>query len=201
MKLRINIPIIVEGRYDKAKLSNVIDGTILTTEGFGIFRNEEKRALIRKLGQNGIVILCDSDGGGKVIRSRLRGMLGGIKIYDLYTPQIEGKEKRKARRSAAGYLGVEGIGDEVLTDIFAKFAEVHPELFGGSAGKISTITTAELYELGLSGGENSAVLRDECCRKLGLPCGMNAKSFREALGILNVGVGEIREILSLAEPS
>ena len=97
-KIKLKLPVIVEGKYDKAHLSSVIDAVIIPTNGFGVFKNEEKRALIRTLGKNGIITLCDSDGGGKVIRSHLRGMLGGIRVYDLYTPQIAGKERRKSRK-------------------------------------------------------------------------------------------------------
>ena len=90
MIYRLTIPVIVEGRYDKARLAGIVDGTIIPTHGFGVFRDKEKRALIRRLGQNGIVLLCDSDGGGKTIRSHLKGMLGGVPVYDLYIPKIKG---------------------------------------------------------------------------------------------------------------
>lgn len=200
--MKIKIPIIVEGRYDKAKLSNVIDGIILTTDGFGIFKNAEKRALIKTLGKSGVIMLCDSDGGGQIIRSSLRGMLGGIKVYDLYIPQIPGKEKRKSAPSKAGYVGVEGVDDSILRGIFEKFAAAHPELFETSEEDISaekhgTITKGDLYELGLTGHENSAALRDIISKKFGLPAGMNANGLCTALGMLGITREEAEKVLNM----
>lgn len=200
--MKVKIPIIVEGRYDKAKLSNVIDGVILTTDGFGIFKNAEKRALIRTLGKNGVIMLCDSDGGGQMIRSSLRGMLGGIKVYDLYIPQIPGKEKRKQTPSKAGYVGVEGVEDGILCGIFEKFSAAHPELFeisgeiSESTGDISSempITKGDFYELGLTGHENSAKLRDRLAKEFALPSGMNANRLCSALALLGISREEAEE--------
>ena len=204
--MKVKIPIIVEGRYDKAKLSNVIDGVILTTDGFGIFKNAEKRALIRTLGKNGVIMLCDSDGGGQIIRSSLRGMLGGIKVYDLYIPQIPGKEKRKQTPSKAGYVGVEGVEDGILCGIFEKFSAAHPELFeiSGEISESSTenissemgkgiITKGDFYELGLTGHENSAKLRDKLAKEFALPSGMNANGLCSALALLGISRGEAEE--------
>lgn len=201
--MKVKIPIIVEGRYDKAKLSNVIDGVILTTDGFGIFKNAEKRALMKTLGKNGVILLCDSDGGGQIIRSSLRGMLGGIKVYDLYIPQIPGKEKRKQTPSKAGYVGVEGVDDGILCGIFEKFSAAHPELFeiSGEISESSTenissempITKGDFYELGLTGHENSAKLRDRLAKEFALPSGMNANGLCSALALLGITRGEVEE--------
>ena len=201
--MKVKIPIIVEGRYDKAKLSNVIDGVILTTDGFGIFKNAEKRALMKTLGKNGVIMLCDSDGGGQIIRSSLRGMLGGIKVYDLYIPQIPGKEKRKQTPSKAGYIGVEGVDDGILFGIFEKFAKAHPELFeiSGEISESSTenissempITKGDFYELGLTGHENSADLRDRLAKEFALPSGMNANGLCSALALLGISREEAEE--------
>ena len=201
--MKVKIPIIVEGRYDKAKLSNVIDGVILTTDGFGIFKNAEKRALMKTLGKNGVIMLCDSDGGGQIIRSSLRGMLGGIKVYDLYIPQIPGKEKRKQTPSKAGYIGVEGVEDGILCGIFEKFSAAHPELFeiSGEISESSTenissempITKGDFYELGLTGHENSADLRDKLAKDFALPSGMNANGLCSALALLGISRGEAEE--------
>ena len=189
-KIKLKLPVIVEGKYDKAHLSSVVDTVIIPTSGFGVFKNEEKRTLIRTLGQNGIIMLCDSDGGGRIIRSRLRGMLDGIRVYDLYTPQIEGKERRKASRSAEGYLGVEGVSAEVLYGIFERFAAAHPEAVESSsasseAGARTPVTPTLLYELGMSGGCGSAERRDALCVRLGLPRGMSAKALCEALSMIS----------------
>lgn len=185
--ITLNIPVIVEGKYDKIKVKSVVAATVIATDGFGVFNNAEKRALIRRLGANGVVILSDSDGGGRVIRSHLRGILGGIPVYDLYTPQIAGKERRKAAPSKAGYLGVEGVPADVLRGIFEKFAEAHPELCGmdGVPSEKPPFTNVQMFELGLTGRDNSAALRDEVCRKLGLPAGMSAKAFAEAVGLVS----------------
>ena len=204
--MKVKIPIIVEGRYDKAKLSNVIDGVILTTDGFGIFKNAEKRALMKTLGKNGVIMLCDSDGGGQIIRSSLRGMLGGIKVYDLYIPQIPGKEKRKQTPSKAGYVGVEGVEDGILCGIFEKFSAAHPELFEisgeiteSSPENISSemgkgiITKGDFYELGLTGHENSAKLRDRLAKEFALPSGMNANGLCSALALLGISREEADE--------
>ncbi len=200
MKIKVKIPVIVEGRYDKAKLSNIIDGVILTTDGFGIFKNNEKRTLMKTLGKNGVIVLCDSDGGGTVIRSAMRSLLGGIKVYNLYIPQIAGKEKRKSAPSAAGYLGVEGIDDDILTGIFVSFSHTHPELFDTSSADISdTGTSAELtkndlYELGLTGRASSSALRDKAAARLGLPAGMSANSFHAAVLLLGITKEEISNV-------
>lgn len=195
--ITLNIPVIVEGKYDKIKIKSIVDAVVIATDGFGVFNNAEKRALIRRLGANGVVILSDSDGGGRVIRSHLRGMLGGIPVYDLYTPQIEGKERRKAAPSKAGYLGVEGVSADILRGIFEKFAAAHPEFCGSENTAVSSgsgITSAQMYELGLTGRDNSASLRDNVCRRLGLPAGMSAKAFAEAVGLLS-GYEEVRAII------
>ena len=196
--LTLTIPVIVEGKYDKIKIKSIVNATVIAADGFGIFKNEEKRALIRRLGARGVILLSDSDGGGRLIRSHLRGMLGGIPVYDLYTPQIEGKERRKAAPSKAGYLGVEGVPADILRGIFEKFAAAHPE-FCGSDETVMTeksgITSAQMYELGLTGRDNSAALRDTVCRRLGLPAGMSAKAFAEAAALVS-GYEEVRGIIA-----
>ena len=184
--IKIKIPVIVEGKYDKARISGIVDAPIITTNGFGVFSNEEKRALIKKLGRDGVVLLCDSDGGGRLIRSHLKGMLDGVKIYDLYIPETEGKERRKAHRSKAGLLGVEGIDSSVLEGIFSAFAETHPELSGDGESETERdeITKSELFFLGLNGTPDAGENRAEVCRLLGLPTTMTANGFCEAVNLL-----------------
>ena len=192
--IEIRIPVIVEGKYDQARLAQVIDGPVITTEGFGIFNNSEKTALIRQLGKDGVILLCDSDGGGKVIRGYLKGVLPPEKVYDLYVPQIAGKERRKRRGSKAGFLGVEGIDNAVLEALFAKLAQKHPEILrndlsdskaaDGEKTASSPITKTDLYLAGLTGGENSAERRDILCRFLGFPAGMTPNALLAALNIL-----------------
>ena len=120
-KIKVKFPIIVEGKYDKITLSSLVDTTIITTEGFSIFNNKEKQKLLRRLCAEGAILITDSDGGGKQIRSFLSGILPKDKIYHLYIPQIEGKEKRKKQASAAGFLGVEGMNPDVILKLLSPF--------------------------------------------------------------------------------
>lgn len=196
-KIKVKIPVIVEGRYDKAKLSNIIDGVILTTDGFGIFKNNEKRALMKTLGKNGVIVLCDSDGGGTIIRSAMRSLLGGIKTYNIYIPQIKGTERRKSAPSAAGYLGVEGMDDDVLRKIFESLSRTNPELFDetSSVETASAVSKIDLYELGLTGGHDSSAMRDQAAAKLGLPAGMSANAFQAALSLMGVSRETLTEAM------
>ena len=183
-KIKLNIPVIVEGKYDKITLGNVVDANIITTDGFGVFNNKEKRALIRRLSENGVIVMCDSDGAGKLIRSHLAGILPADKIYQLYVPQIEGKERRKAKASAEGFLGVEGMSSEVLRGVIESFLRIHPEIQGGAADSREAITKTDLYFAGLSGGDGSAARRDELARRLGLPAGMTANALLAAMNMI-----------------
>lgn len=196
-KLKVKIPVLVEGKYDKARLSGVIDAVILVSNGFGVFRDEERRALIRTLGKDGLIVLCDSDGGGRQIRSHLKGMLGGITVYDLYIPEMAGKEPRKKAPSAAGLLGVEGVPNEVLRSVFERFRAAHPELFGEADGgrtETEPITRALLYELGLNGTPAAAENRAIVAEKLGLPHDMSTNAFYEAVSMLTDAPG-LRELM------
>ena len=188
-KLHIRVPIIVEGRYDRAKLAEVTDAPVFTTDGFGIFSQPEKRAMFRKLGAGGIIVLCDSDGAGSVIRGHLRSVLPAERVYNLYTPQIAGKERRKKQPSKAGYLGVEGMDSAILHDLLARFLEKHPECAGIAMGGTAPaekepITKTDLYFWRLTGNENAAERRDRFAARVGLPSGMTPNAFLAAIGIL-----------------
>lgn len=182
--IHISIPIIVEGRYDKAKLANLTDANIIVTDGFGIFNSKEKNALIRRLSANGVIILCDSDGAGGVIRSHIKSILKDVPIYNLYTKQIKGKERRKKQGSKEGFLGVEGIADSELTELLETLIKNHPEISDGEKSKREEITKADFFALGLSGGDNSSVKRDEIAKMYSLPVGMSANSLLAALNML-----------------
>lgn len=183
-KIHIPIPVIVEGKYDKMKLSNVISANIITTGGFGIFSRKEKVSLIRTLGsRDGIIILTDSDGAGGVIRSHIKSILPKEKIYNLYIPQIEGKERRKKCASKEGTLGVEGMTDVLLRDLFSEFAARMGWNNMKSDGVYGCITKADLFELGLT-GEGSSMRRNEICRALSLPCDMTPNAFLSGINIL-----------------
>ena len=180
-KLSIPFPIIVEGKYDRLRLLSVCDATILTTDGFGIFKKQEKLTLLRRLSEKTpLIVLTDSDGAGKVIRSHLTSGVPADRLIQLYIPQIEGKEKRKAQASAEGTLGVEGMERELLWRLLSPYendgairrAEEHP------------LAKTDLYADGLCGGEDSAAKRDALCEKLGLPRGMSANALLSALKLL-----------------
>lgn len=183
-KIRLSVPVVTEGKYDRITLSRVIDANIITTGGFGLFNSTEKRALIKRLSKKGIIVLCDSDGAGKLIRSRISSLVPKDKLYQIYTPRIEGKEKRKSAPSAEGILGVEGMCDGLLFDIFEKFLSRHPELAGGEVPMKEEITKLDFYEAGLSGGPDSSSIRDSLAERVGLPRGMTANALLAALNMI-----------------
>lgn len=176
---RIKLPIIVEGRYDKSAILGIFSATVITTDGFGVFNSKEKQALIRKIAKDGIIILTDSDAGGKQIRSFISSIVPKDKIYGLYVPRIEGKERRKKHKGREGVLGVEGVGGDILRKILLPFVTDAPPQ---NAGELSP---TDMFNLGLSGREDSAAQRDALCDKLGLPRGMNAKALISALNIIS----------------
>ena len=184
-KRRIALPIIVEGRYDKSVISSVFDATVITTGGFSVFNSKEKQALIRKLAERGgVILLTDSDGGGKQIRSFLSGIIPKDKLYHLYIPEIAGKEKRKKVRSKSGLLGVEGMEREVLEKLLSPFAS------GGACNENTQkkeermLTKLDFFNDGLSGGDASSEKRIRLAKRLGLPTDMSAKAMIEAINLL-----------------
>lgn len=185
---RIRLPIVVEGRYDKSAVLGMFSATVITTEGFGIFNSKEKQALIRKISGGGIIILTDSDAGGKQIRSFISSMVPKEKIYQLYIPRIEGKERRKKQAGKEGVLGVEGVGGDVLRSLLAPFASEN------DLTRTDELTPTDMFNLGLSGGEGASARRDAVCKSLTLPGGMNAKAFLSAVNIVS-NRAEIEELL------
>ena len=182
-KKRLIYPIIVEGRYDKCILSSLFSGLILTLDGFGVFNSKEKQAMIRKASENGIVVLTDSDGGGRQLRSFLSGILPPDKIKHAYIPKIEGKERRKTKKSREGYLGVEGMEPRLLLKILAPFTEE-----GSSEGEDTPdITSVDFYSDGFSGTDNAAARRAALAKHLGMPGDMSAKALLCAINVLNLG--------------
>ena len=178
-KLKIDLPIIVEGRYDRQKLLSVCDARIITTDGFAVFKKSEKLALIRALAEKSrVILLADSDGAGTVIRSYLTSALPKEKIVQLYIPKIEGKEKRKVEPSKEGTLGVEGMSAQLLFDLLKPYAN------GGEVPCGRPITKSDFYEDGLSGTENSAEKRDVLAKKLNLPSGMTPNALLSAVNFL-----------------
>ena len=189
-KLKIDIPIAVEGKYDKIKVASVADANIITTDGFGVFASEEKAALIRRLAEpRGIIVLTDSDGAGLVIRNYFNRVLPKDKLYHLYIPQIEGKEKRKKTPSKAGTLGVEGMEAELLRSILAPFES-------GNEVKLNEreLTKTDFFADGLSGNDDSANKRARLCRYLSLPDNMSANALLAAINMLGE-VGRYEEFI------
>ena len=177
-KLNIDLPIIVEGKYDKIKIASVCNADVFTTDGFGIFNSKEKLALFARLAKRGgIILMTDSDGAGTVIRRHISGAIPPDKIYHLRIPKIKGKEKRKSTRSAEGTLGVEGMEADVIRKLLLPYA-------GGNRPTRAGISKAMLYEYGMSGGAESAKKRDLLAAKFDLPDGMSANALLSALNIL-----------------
>ena len=178
--IKINEAIIVEGKYDKIKLSAVVDAVIIVTNGFGIFRDREKLELIRYYAEKtGIIILTDSDSAGRKIRGYIKGAVKKGRIINVYIPDVFGKEKRKEKPSAEGKLGVEGIDVKTLVSAFEKSGVTSAE-----SSRKSDITKFTLYELGLSGGNESKKLREKLQKSLGLPSLMSAGSLVEVLNTM-----------------
>lgn len=181
--IKINQAVIVEGRYDKIKLSSILDTVIIETNGFGIFKDKEKQALIRLLAaKRGIIVLTDSDGAGFKIRSFISGIVPPDRVTHVYTPDIFGKERRKERPSKEGKLGVEGIDTKILLEALKKSGVTAEEGEKAETPK-RLITAADFYEDGLSGGENSSFKRKQLTDKLKLPERISTSSLIKILNI------------------
>ncbi len=190
--LHVKQAVIVEGKYDKIKLSSVIDGVIIPTNGFTVFKNKETLNLIRYFADTtGIIILTDSDSAGFKIRSYIKGAVGKGKITNVYIPDIFGKEKRKAAPSKEGKLGVEGMEKEVILEAFKKAGITSEEREAPN----DPITRLDLYECGLSGKENSSAMRKKLLAELGLPELLTASGMTD---ILNTAITK-DELYALAE--
>lgn len=177
--IKIDKVIIVEGRYDKIKLSSMIDGIIIETEGFGIFKDKVKQKLIRKLAETkGIAILTDSDSAGFVIRNFITSIVPKEYITNVYIPDIYGKEKRKDSPSKEGKLGVEGVSAEILKEAFKKAG------IGVSQSETNErkkITLNDFFDDGLTGDTQSKRKRTDLLKKLDLPERMSTKSMLDIL--------------------
>jgi len=187
------MPIIVEGKYDKITLENVVEGLIIPTDGFGIFKNKEKCDLIRTLAKKtGVIVVTDSDSAGNMIRAYIKKIVGDCEITNVYIPQLKGKEKRKPHQSKEGFLGVEGMSREVILSAFEK---------SGISGKVlkqngEKITKLHLFERGLSGGTDSSEKRKELLLKLNLPTNLSPNAM---LDILNT-IMTLEEFCEVTKP-
>ena len=188
--ISIKEAIIVEGKYDKMRLKSAVDATIIETNGFRIFKDKEKVNLIKQLAQKqGIIILTDSDSAGFLIRNHLRGIVPQEQIKNAYIPQIKGKEKRKDHPSKEGALGVEGVDEDIILKALQNA--------GAVCGKENQelITKTDLYNLGLTGGEKSKILRTALLKQLKLPQYMSAKAMLEVLNTVTTP----KELYTLVE--
>ena len=194
--IKVPYPVIVEGKYDKIRLSAVIEANIITTGGFSLFKDKEKIEYLKKMcdKRGAVVVFTDSDVAGLVIRNYLKNALGeGRKVYNLYTPRVEGKEKRKRIPSKEGILGVEGIDCDSLGSIFTAFLQragientetENMALERKTENKSRKIEKSRLYSDGLSGGEGSRGKRAALCRILGIPENISAGALIEAINLL-----------------
>lgn len=167
--IKIKEAIVVEGRYDKNTLSQLVDTVILETNGFGIFKDKERLALLRKIaGKRGLIVLTDSDGAGFLIRSHLKGAIPQDQVKHAYIPDLFGKEKRKRKAGKEGKLGVEGMRPEVLEKALRQAGAT---ILDGEEQARSgpPLTKADLFAAGLSGGEGSKEKRQALLKKLDLP--------------------------------
>ena len=179
-KLKVDRAIVVEGKYDKIKLSAVVDAVIICTNGFGIYNDKNTLELIKRYAEkNGIIILTDSDSAGFQIRNHLKGTIPQGKIINLYIPEVFGKEKRKSAPSKEGKLGVEGIDIDILRRVFEQSG-----VLCSDNDKADKATSMDMYDLGLNGKPDSSRLRRELCKKLDLPLNLNAKALTDYISFM-----------------
>ena len=183
--IRVKEAILVEGRYDKIKLASLVDGVILEAGGFSLFRDREKLAYLKRLAkEQGLILLTDSDGAGFVIRNFLKGAIPKSQLKQAYIPDVYGKERRKAAPGREGKLGVEGMSPQVLLTALERAGATFSEDGGAAEADRRPITKADFYELGLTGGADSAQRRETLLKKLGLPERMTANAMLEAVNLL-----------------
>lgn len=179
--LKIREAVVVEGRYDKNTLSQVVDTLILETRGFGIFKDPERMALLRRAAEKrGLVVLTDSDGAGFVIRSRIKSAIPGKYLKHAYIPDVYGKERRKRQPGKEGKLGVEGMPPQVLEQVLRRAGATFLEE-GAPEGERAGLTKADLFAAGLTGRPDSAQRRQALLKELALPEHMTANALLEVL--------------------
>ena len=204
--IRIKEAVVVEGKYDKIKLSSLLEGTIVVTEGFGIFQDREKMNYLRRLAEKqGLLVLTDSDGAGFLIRGKISSCIPPSQLKHAYIPDVPGKERRKATPSKAGTLGVEGIDLPALREAILRAGATLLETPGDSVTSDEKreqdgekLVQADLFALGLSGWADSAGRRKALQKRLGLPERLSASGFLQALNAL-YGKKELMKLLEEPE--
>ena len=180
--VKIKEAIVVEGRYDKNTLSQILDAPILETSGFGIFKDKKQMKLLRQVAEKrGLIVFTDSDGAGFVIRNHIKSAIPGKYLKHAYIPDIAGKEKRKTAPGKEGKLGVEGMTPEVILEALRRAGATFE---GEAAQETSRITKQDLMALGLSGGADASSRRLALLKKLDLPEHMSANAMLQALNLL-----------------
>ncbi|MCI9164708.1 MAG: DUF4093 domain-containing protein [Oscillospiraceae bacterium] len=184
MKRRIREVVVVEGRYDKNALKQAVDAVVVETGGFGVFRDRERLALLRRLAaERGLILLTDSDGAGFVIRNFLKGAIPRDRLKQAYIPDVYGKERRKAAPGREGKLGVEGMSPQVLLQALERAGATFEDAPAGGR-EAETVTKGDFYRLGLTGGPDSGAKRAALLGRLGLPERMSANALLEAVNLL-----------------
>ncbi len=178
--IKLECPVIVEGKYDKITLENIVDALIIPTNGFGIFKDKEKRQMIRCLAErNGIIVMTDSDSAGNIIRSHIKSIVGKAKIINVYLPPLMGKEKRKNAPSKEGLLGVEGYSKEDILRALEKSGVTSVKMSNNKK-----ITKTDMFLLGLSGGESSSFKRQRLLKEMQLPQCLSPNAMLEVINTL-----------------
>ncbi len=194
--VKIKEAILVEGRYDKNTLSQIVDAPILETNGFGIFKDKQQMDLLRRIAQTrGLIVFTDSDGAGFVIRNHVRSAIPGRYLKHAYIPDIAGKERRKSAPGKEGKLGVEGMCPEVILEALRRCGAT---MEGETAASYCEISKQDFMELGLSGGPDSSTKRLKLLKKLSLPEHMSANAMLQALNLLYT-LDELRETVAELE--
>ncbi len=194
--LKLREAILVEGRYDKNTLAQIVDAPILETSGFGIFKDKKQLAFLRKVAQTrGLIVFTDSDGAGFVIRNHIKSAIPAQYLKHAYIPDIYGKERRKAAPGKEGKLGVEGMTRQVIEEALRQSGAT---IEGEDAIASRQITKQDLMALGLSGGPNSGEKRLQLLKRLHLPEHMSANAMLQALNLL-YSLEELTSILEAME--
>ena len=180
--VKIQEAILVEGRYDKNTLSQIVEAPILETSGFGIFKDKQQMALLRRVAESrGLIVFTDSDGAGFVIRNHIKSAIPGKYLKHAYIPDIPGKEKRKSAPGKEGKLGVEGMTREIILEALRRAGAT---IDGQETAQVRQITKQDLMELGLSGGPDASANRLKLLKKLSLPEHMSPNAMLQALNLL-----------------